>query len=66
MIPAKAGSIVTVSEGPSGVFILNLLSEDIDNLPGIEDGVLTGSVAYVQDAKQRLLYHEDNGWAEWS
>lgn len=66
MVPAKNGSIVTVSEGPSGVYVLNLLSEDIGNLPGVEDGVLTGSVAYVQDTKQRLLYHEDNGWAEWS
>lgn len=66
MIPRKNGTIVRISEGPTGVYMFALNSEDIDNLPVMADGVMTGSIALVQDTKKTLIYHEDNGWTAWN
>ena len=66
MIPYKNNSIVRVSEGPTGVFLFVLLNNDVSNLPVYADGVRTGSTAIVQDTGKVLLYHEDNGWGEYS
>ena len=65
MISRKNKTIVRVSEGPSGVYVFVLLSADIEDLPTVADGVMTGSVALVQDTQKILVYHEDNGWEEW-
>lgn len=66
----KNGSLVTVKEGPTGVYRIDGLYTDADNLPGNNEipGIRTGSTALLVEstgAPHLYWYEEDSDtWTE--
>lgn len=65
MIKRNTEGWIRVSEGPQGVYVfIGRQTSDTADLP--TEGLLTGSIALQQGTGKKFLYHETDGWKEWS